>query len=94
MENSKIETSKGKMTGTITADPNMPPETMKALTTMMGLLGEMAMRGELNAILKERLTYGTAQTDSECRQRLVAVAIRSLFVGLGTVGINMQIPRK
>ena len=49
----EIETSKGKMTGTITADPNMPPETMKALTTMMGLLGEMAMRGELNAILKE-----------------------------------------
>jgi hypothetical protein len=26
-----------------------------------------------------RLTYGTAKTDSECRQRLIAVAIRSLF---------------
>lgn len=31
---------------------------------------------------------------SECRQRLIAVAIRSLFVVWGTAGINMQILRK
>jgi len=42
-----LDTDEGQAIGTITGDPNMPPETMAALTTMMKLFYEAAIRGEI-----------------------------------------------
>lgn len=45
-----IETSAGPLEATITGDPDMPPETRKALTEMMRLCAEHAMsEADLNS---------------------------------------------